>query len=308
LCEALWVEQGHHAADPELLKFVFASPVFQARAAAVHIAADERERVPGALELFKKAATDEHPRVRTEAARGLSFYPTQDAVDTVLGIAERPMDYWTRYTVECALGATEPVWRQAYLTGKLAKLNPTVRQILDDWITSSKAGAAAVPWLRQLLSGEANTAEMKNKAMTALAGMRGNANRGREVFVRTCTACHKVGNGEGQEYGPNLKEVATRSKTRVKLIESVIDPNAEVDQKYLSTRIDTLDGKTVVGLVIEDTKDHVTIFDGKEKKTVKVADIDQRQTLKQSSMPEGQVANMAPAEFLDLIEYLATLK
>jgi hypothetical protein len=39
-----------------------------------------------------------------------------------------------------------------------------------------------------------------------------------------------------------------------------------------------------------------------------VADIDQRETLKQSSMPEGQVATMAPVEFLDLIEYLATLK
>ena len=34
--------------------------------------------------------------------------------------------------------------------------------------------------------------------------MKGNATNGREVFVRNCTACHKVGNGEGQEYGPNL--------------------------------------------------------------------------------------------------------
>jgi len=313
LCEALWAQEGHHAVDPELLKKVFemhppGPDVPEARAAAVRIACDERDRIVGAFELFKKAAADDHPRVRTEAARALSFYPTPDAVDTVLGMTKLPMDYWTRYTVEHALGANESVWRQAYLTGKLAKDNPVGRAILDDWATSSKASAAAVPWIRQLLSSEPQTAEVKNKAMTALAGMHGNSTKGREVFVRTCIACHKVGNGEGQEYGPNLKEVATRLKTRVKLIESVIDPNAEVDQKYLSTRIDTLDGKSIVGLVIEDSKDHVTIFDGKEKKTVKVADIDQRQTLKQSSMPEGQVANMAPTEFLDLIEYLSTLK
>ncbi|HJZ94445.1 MAG TPA: hypothetical protein VKE40_26510, partial [Gemmataceae bacterium] len=93
-----------------------------------------------------------------------------------------------------------------------------------------------------------------------------------------------------------------------KLVESIIDPNAEVDKKYLSTRIDTLDGKSVIGLVISDTPEQVVIFDGKEKKTVKVSDIDQRQTLKQSSMPEGQAATMAPVEFLDLVEYLATLK
>jgi putative heme-binding domain-containing protein len=144
--------------------------------------------------------------------------------------------------------------------------------------------------------------------MAELAKLKGNANKGREVFVRNCTACHKVGNGEGQDYGPNLAQVATRSKTRAKLVESVIDPNAEVDKKYLSTRIDTLDGKTVVGLVISETKDEVVIFDGKEKKTVKTDNIDQRQVLKQSSMPEGQVATMSAAEFLDLIEYLATLK
>ena len=50
------------------------------------------------------------------------------------------------------------------------------------------------------------------------------------------------------------------------------------------------------------------IFDGKEKKTIKVDDIDERTVLKQSSMPEGQAAAMSPAEFLDLIEYLSTLK
>ena len=38
----------------------------------------------------------------------------------------------------------------------------------------------------------------------------------------------------------------------------------------------------------------MVIFDGKEKKTIKVDDIDERQTLKQSSMPEGQVGDDVP--------------
>src|SRR5204862_4842467 len=113
------------------------------------------------------------------------------------------------------------------------------------------------------------------------------AANGRAVFVRNSTACHRVGNGEGADCGPNLAEVATRVKTRCKLVESVIDPNAEVDQKYLSTRIDTADGKTFTGLVVSETKSEVVIFDGKEKKTIKTDDIDRRTTLKQSSMPEG---------------------
>ena len=38
------------------------------------------------------------------------------------------------------------------------------------------------------------------------------------------------------------------------------------------------------------------------------ADIEERTSLKQSSMPEGLAAAMAPVEFLDLVAYLATLK
>ena len=62
--------------------------------------------------------------------------------------------------------------------------------------------------------------------------------------------------------------------TKYKIVESLIDPNADVDKKYLSTAIATADGKTITGLLIEETKDHVTIFDGKEKREIKVANID----------------------------------
>ena len=129
----------------------------------------------------------------------------------------------------------------------------------------------------------------------------------KQILDRSCTACHKVGNGEGQEYGPNLAEVGKRL-TRFKIVESIIDPNAEVDPKYQSTKIVTLDGKTVTGLVVSETKKEVVIFDGKEKRTVAVDDIETRAVLKQSSMPEGQAGAMAPSEFLDLVEYLASLR
>jgi hypothetical protein len=50
------------------------------------------------------------------------------------------------------------------------------------------------------------------------------------------------------------------------------------------------------------------IFDGKVKRVIKVADIEERKTLKQSSMPEGLAGTISPAEFLDVIAFLATLK
>ena len=100
-CEALWVQQGHHAVDAGLLEKVLTATTPDARAAATRIVADTRESLPNALVLLTRMATDEHPRVRTEAVRGLSFFPTLDAVNAVLPSAASS-DYWLRYTAEAA--------------------------------------------------------------------------------------------------------------------------------------------------------------------------------------------------------------
>lgn len=307
LCEALWVQEGHHAVDAELLKQVLGSKTPDARAAAVRIVADQRDEIAGAFDLLRAAATDEHPRVRTEAVRGLSFYPTVDAASAALAALKKPADPYVNYTVEAALGANENAWRQAYLTGALAKDDPAARKFIAGILSSSKTGGAAAPYLQTLLGKDPQPAEARNKAMQALADMKGNAGNGKQVFLRNCIACHRVGMEQGQDYGPNLDKVAMRL-TKFKLVESIIDPNADVDAKYLTTQIVTSDGKTITGLVVSENADMVAIFDGKEKREIKKKNIEERNVLKQSSMPEGLGATIAPVEFLDLMSYLATLK
>lgn len=309
-CEALWVQAGHHAVDMKLADAVLACKTFQARAAVIHLLADDRAYLPAeVIERFKKATADEHPRVRTEAARALSFYATADAASAVADIAKLPMDYWTKYTVEASLSANVGAWPADFITGKLAAANPEAAKLVVDIQKSKKLDNQAAPWLATLLSLEPKSVEERNKAMRALADMKGgNPAGGKAVFQRLCVACHKVGAGEGAEFGPNLDKVAERSKTRYKLVESIIDPNAEVEDKYKSTRIDKADGSSVTGLLVSDTKAETVIFDGKAKVTIKAGDIDKKTTLKQSSMPEGQAGTMSPGEFLDLIEYLSSLK
>ncbi len=306
--EALWILQSHHALDAKLLESVLSSKTPEARAAAIRILSDERDRFPEALAHFKKASMDAHPRVRLEAIRALSFYLGTDAAITVIDAAKLPQDYWLKYTIEHSLGANENAWRGEYLGGRVAKDDPNTQKMLGEILATAKAGSAAIPFLKTLLSQEETSKETRNKAMTGLAMMRGNISKGHDVFVRSCIACHKVGNGTGAEYGPNMHQVSTRLKSKFKLVESVIDPNAEVDKKYLSTKIATEDGKFIVGLVVAETKTDVTIFDGKERKTIPIAKIEERTQLKQSSMPEGMAGAMAPAEFLDLMEYLNSLR
>ena len=94
----------------------------------------------------------------------------------------------------------------------------------------------------------------------------------------------------------------------VKLVESIIDPNADVDAKYLSTLVVTDEGKSISGLLVSETPEQVVIFDGKEEKVIPLASIDERVKLKQSSMPEGLAATLSPNEFLDVIAYLKSLQ
>jgi putative heme-binding domain-containing protein len=314
-CEALWVLQSFHMVDEVLLKQAFASRPFDARAAAVRVAADEREYLKGAFELLRTAATDTHPRVRTEAVRGLSFFPTSESATTVLAaLAVKPADPYVQYTADAALSATIPGWRQAYLKGELARGDAAAKKTLDGILAQDKKGAQAVPYLQILLGKDEKSAEERNKAMQALADMKGgSAQNGKLVFQRNCTACHRA-QGEGERYGPEMdsdpdgKGPVGKRLSRFKLVESIIDPNADVEPKYATTRILTVDDKTISGLLVSETKDEVVIFDGKDRRRVKVEDIAERKTLKQSSMPEGLAATLSPTEFLDVIEFLASLK
>ena len=307
-CEVLWLQQCFHAVDSVLLRQALTAESFDARAAATRTLADERDRIEGAFELLSAQAIDEHPRVRTEAVRGLSFFATPAAATTELAaLAKDPNDYFVKYTVEAALGANLTSWQPKHLTGELVGGDETAKQLLNDVIALDTKGAAAVPYLQILLGKGDHAEEEKNKAMQALADITpGNVANGKAVFRRNCTACHRIYN-EGAVFGPDMMKVGTRLNP-LKLVESIINPNAEIDEKYLSTSILTSDGRITTGLLVSESAESVVIFDGKNQQTIPVDDIESRQKLKQSSMPEGLAGTIAPAEFLDLIAFLASLK
>src|SRR5262249_39193884 len=79
MLEALWVHQYHNVVNVELLKRLLGSPEFRARAAATRVLCYWRDRVPEALDLLRKLAADESPRVRLEAVRAASFFTSPEA-------------------------------------------------------------------------------------------------------------------------------------------------------------------------------------------------------------------------------------
>ena len=308
LTEALWICQTHHVVDNGLIASVLASSDPRARAAAVHTVSDMMRLIPNASDIFIKASTDAHPRVRAEAARALSFVPTEASVDALMNIAATEQDKWLRYIEEHSIGALQQTWEPLYKSGALAGKNPAGLEAIEKYLSTSGPGIAAERQLKVLLAApEVRQQVARNNAYAALENLRGKAENGKAVFARVCANCHQI-DGKGYTFGPELTKVATRLN-RHDLIESIVEPSAKMDPKFLTEIIRTTDDEIITGFIMSETKTEITLAlpEGK-KRTVKIEDIEERKVAKQSSMPENLGGTIAPAEFLDLIEYMTSLK
>ncbi len=305
-CEALWALQSQHAVDEKLLSEVLGAKTFNARAAAMHVASDERDYLPNAVDLLAAGVNDENPRVRLEAIRGLSFFQSSAALTASLAVLNSPSDSFIDYTLEHTLAALEPQWKDAYQSGKLTVDNDHAKEFLDNYIRRRAPGAAAQGELKKLINPQ-TPEKTRAKAYAAIEKMPGDANNGHSVFSRLCVSCHKVGN-TGYTFGPDLSEVGKRL-TRHDIVESIIEPSKKVDPKYQTTTVITNEGKTLVGFIIKKESDSVTLLmaEGKQA-TIKNDDIDEQRTTNQSSMPENLASTLSPTEFLDVVEFLVSRK
>src|SRR5262249_12257751 len=100
LLEALWVCQHHDVVNEALLKKLLRSPKPEARAAATRVLCYWRDRVKDPLDLLQKQVNDEHPRVRLEALRALSFFDDAKAQEIAVESLAHKQDYYLEYTLK----------------------------------------------------------------------------------------------------------------------------------------------------------------------------------------------------------------
>ncbi len=107
LTEALWLHQNHDVVNEPLLKQMLRSPDFRARAAATRVLCYWRDRVKDPLGLLRVQINDEHPRVRLEAIRALSFFHTEPAVFIAAELLTHPVDEYLDYTFKETMNTLE---------------------------------------------------------------------------------------------------------------------------------------------------------------------------------------------------------
>ena len=114
-----------------------------------------------------------------------------------------------------------------------------------------------------------------------------------------------------QVFGPNLS-IWKRQVNDQHLVASVLKPSAEIQPEFRNIRLLTADGRTLIGLELKRTDDHLMLQTGPGTTatvTIALDDIEAEKTGEVSVMPAGQVNGLRQRqEFLDLISYLIAIR
>jgi putative heme-binding domain-containing protein len=136
--------------------------------------------------------------------------------------------------------------------------------------------------------------------------LHGDRERGKAVFQKNCSSCHRLEN-VGTQVGAELSAIRDRGLDAVLL--NILDPNREVMPQYLSYVLLTTSGRVITGMITAETANSLTIKkpDGGEEPVLRL-DIEDLRSTGQSYMPEGLEKQIDVPAMADLLAYLNSVK
>ncbi|RMG35212.1 MAG: alpha/beta fold hydrolase [Planctomycetota bacterium] len=260
----------------------------------------EREALPRILAAL---APTRPPQVQRAAWKALSAFRSPE-------VATALIERWSELTPSARgqverLMQSRPAWAIAFLDAVLAGRIRTAEINVRDWRALERSSNAAVAErVRKLLETQQTSprAEVVRRYRAALT-VDGDPIRGRAVFRRVCAACHRFF-GEGTPIGPDLQTLQNRGPETI--LVNVFDPNREVNPQYQNYLAITADGRTISGVITEETATGITLTRaGGETHRVLRAELESLTATGQSLMPEGLEKQLTVRDFADLLAYLA---
>ena len=161
--------------------------------------------------------------------------------------------------------------------------------------------------VNKLFASSANLArQMVIKDYQAALNLNGDQESGKALFKKHCSACHRLEN-VGNPVGADLNGIRNRGLDAVLL--NVLDPNREVKPKYLTYVIVDLNGRTITGMISDESANSITVRkpDGTSS-TILRSEIDLLKSTGLSFMPEGLEKQINKQQMADLLSYLNSLQ
>lgn len=212
--------------------------------------------------------------------------------------------------VKLATDSTGPIRAEALRCLRAMTLSPASRDALP---SLAEADAEAKELLGALLTPEALV--VGRPALTDTAGWlrridavpgTPDPDSGRRIFhharLALCSNCHRF-NGCGNVVGPDLSVVAGRGDRRW-LLESILNPNAEIAPEFLPRMITLKDGTTFTGIRLRSSTAEALRDTNGRTRSFQVDDIESIQELEMSLMPPGLPLSLTDRELRDLLALL----
>ena len=129
--------------------------------------------------------------------------------------------------------------------------------------------------------------------------------RGRALFMKKCSVCHRVGT-EGKQVGPDI--VSVTNKSAADLLLAILDPNREAQPNFNVYTVVTEAGRVFNGIIVAESASSITLrrAEGKEDGIARV-DIAQLVSSGKSLMPEGLEKDLSKQQIADAIAFIRSL-
>lgn len=252
--------------------------------------------------LERLLADDAAQEMRLAAVRALAAHARPEVAGMLL-------KDWRSHTPALRREVSEALLRQpdrvlalldAVAAGKVkaSDLDPQRSRLLMNHPNADVRGRA-----RKLLehSLPADRKEVLRRYRDALS-LKGDPDRGKVVFRKNCATCHKVA-GVGTDVGPDISD--TRVKTPEQLLLDVLDPNAAIDNNYVSYSVTTKSGKVLTGIIAAETASSITLKRAEGQTDVVLRqDVEEIASSGSSLMPEGLEKSLTMQDMADLIGFL----
>jgi len=130
----------------------------------------------------------------------------------------------------------------------------------------------------------------------------GNPYAGEALYLQSCASCHKLF-FKGGNLGPELTNYQRDNLGT--MLPSIINPNAEIREGYEYNQVETKDGRSLSGFLVE-RDPQVIVLRGLEGAdiTVPQSEIKEMRPMGRSLMPEGLLEQMSEQQLRDLFAYL----
>lgn len=156
---------------------------------------------------------------------------------------------------------------------------------------------------RAVFSRTAQEAKRIAKEYQAALDGKGDAEKGKAVYMQSCAVCHQLRGQYGVAYGPDLGTIHNWKKEDI--LANILDPNLSIMAGYDLWEVELNSGEMLQGIIMAETASAIMLKGmGNIEKVVNRQEIQSLRSLSISAMPTGLEKNISKEQMADLIAFL----